>query len=102
MHDIAITLVNNASTADAANWENDPQYVALMKYVYQSGIWDKQYRSGIRGILQKEIAQLTPEEINTYLTFIFGTERIQQGCVEAHIQNGVLLNLMKRYLELEE
>ena len=48
------------------------------------------------------IRALSADEINTYLTFIFCTDRTQEGCVEAHIANGVLPALMRRIVELEE
>ena len=67
-----------------------------------SRIWDADFRDKISRIREKPIRALSADEINTYLTFIFCTDRTQEGCVEAHIANGVLPALMKRTLELEE
>ena len=65
-------------------------------------IWDADFRDRIGHIREKPIRALSADEINTYLTFIFCTDRTQEGCVEAHIANGVLPALMRRIVELEE
>ena len=87
---------------DPARWFEDAHYAALQCHVYRSGIGDADFRDRIGQIREKPIRVLSADEINTYLTFIFCTDRTQEGCVEAHIANGVLPSLMKRTLELEE
>ena len=83
-------------------WFEDEHYAALQHHVFRGGIWDADFRDKISCIREKPVHALSADEINTYLTFIFCTDRTQEGCVEAHIANGVLQALMKRTLELEE
>ena len=85
-----------------ARWFEDAQYAALQCHVFRGGIWDADFRDKISRIREKPIRALSADEINTYLTFIFCTDRTQEGCVEAHIANGVLPALMRRIVELEE
>ena len=87
---------------DPARWFEDAHYAALQCQVFRGGIWDADFRDKISRIREKPIRALSADEINTYLTFIFCTDRTQEGCVEAHIANGVLPALMRRIVELEE
>ena len=101
MKEIAQAILS-AELKDPAHWFEDEHYAALQHHVFRGGIWDADFRDKISRIRKKPIRALSADEINTYLTFIFCTDRTQEGCVEAHIANGVLPALMKRTLELEE
>ena len=101
MKEIAQAILS-AELKDPALWFEDEHYAALQHHVFRGGIWDADFRDKISRIREKPVHALSADEINTYLTFIFCTDRTQEGCVEAHIANGVLPALMKRTLELEE
>ena len=101
MKEIAQAILS-AELKGPACWFEDEHYAALQHHVFRGGIWDADFRDKIGRICEKSICALSADEINTYLTFIFCTDRTQEGCVEAHIANGVLPALMKRTLELEE
>ena len=101
MKEIAQAILS-AELKGPACWFEDEHYAALQHHVFRGGIWDADFRDKISRIREKPVHALSADEINTYLTFIFCTDRTQEGCVEAHIANGVLLALMKRTLELEE
>lgn len=101
MKEIAQAILS-AELKDPAFWFEDEHYAALQHHVFRGGIWDADFRDKISLIREKPVRTLSTDEINTYLTFIFCTDRTQEGCVEAHIANGVLPALMKRTLELEE
>ena len=101
MKEIAQAILS-AVLKNPARWFEDAHYAALQQHVFQGGVWDADFRDKISRIREKPIRALSADEINTYLTFIFCTDRTQEGCVEAHIANGVLPSLMKRTLELEE
>ena len=101
MKEIAQEILS-AELKDPVHWFEDEHYAALQRHVFRGGVWDAGFRDRIGQIREKPIRALSADEINTYLTFIFCTDRTQEGCVEAHIANGVLPALMKRTLELEE
>lgn len=101
MKEIAQAILS-AELKDPAHWFEDEHYAALQHHIFRGGIWDADFRDKIVRIREKPVRALSADEINTYLTFIFCTDRTQEGCVEAHIANGVLPALMKRTLELEE
>ena len=101
MKEIAQAILS-AELMDPARWFEDAHYAALQCHVFRGGIWDADFRDKISRIREKPIRALSADEINTYLTFIFCTDRTQEGCVEAHIANGVLPALMRRIVELEE
>lgn len=101
MKEIAQAILS-AELKDPAHWFEDEHYAALQRHVFRGGIWDADFRDKISRIREKPFHALSADEINTYLTFIFCTDRTQEGCVEAHIANGVLPALMRRIVELEE
>ena len=101
MKEIAQAILS-AELKGPACWFEDEHYAALQRHVFRGGIWDADFRDKISRIREKPVHALSADEINTYLTFIFCTDRTQEGCVEAHIANDVLHALMKRTLELEE
>ena len=101
MKEIAQAILS-AVLKNPARWFEDAHYAALQCHVFRGGIWDADFRDKISRIREKPIRALSADEINTYLTFIFCTDRTQEGCVEAHIANGVLPALMRRIVELEE
>lgn len=101
MKEIAQAILS-AELKDTACWFEDEHYAALQRLVFRGGIWDADFRDKISRIREKPVHTLSADEINTYLTFIFCTDRTQEGCVEAHIANGVLPALMRRIVELEE
>lgn len=101
MKEIAQAILST-KLKDPARWFEDAHYAALQRHVYHGGVWDADFRARIDHIREKPIRTLSVDEIHTYLTFIFCTDRTQEGCVEAHIVNGVLSALMRRIVELEE
>ena len=101
MKEIAQAILS-AELKDPAHWFEDEHYAALQHHVFRGGIWDADFRDKISRIREKPVHALSADEIKTYLTFIFCTDRTQEGCVEAHIANGILPALMKRTFELEE
>ena len=101
MKEIAQAILST-KLKNPTRWFEDAQYAALQRHVFRGGVWDADFRDRIGHIREKPIRTLSDDEINTYLTFIFCTDRTQEGCVEAHIANGVLPALMRRIVELEE
>ena len=97
-----VQAILSTKLMDPARWFEDAHYAALQCHVFRGGIWDADFRDKISRIREKPIRALSADEINTYLTFIFCTDRTQEGCVEAHIANNVLPALMRRIVELEE
>ena len=97
-----VQAILSTKLMDPARWFEDAHYAALQCHVFRGGIWDADFRDKISRIREKPIRALSADEIHTYLTFIFCTDRTQEGCVEAHIANGVLPALMRRIVELEE
>ena len=97
-----VQAILSTKLMDPARWFEDAHYAALQCHVFRGGIWDADFRDKISRIREKPIRALSADEIHTYLTFIFCTYRTQEGCVEAHIANGVLPALMRRIVELEE
>ena len=97
-----VQAILSTKLMDPARWFEDAHYAALQCHVFRGGIWDADFRDKISRIREKPIRALSADEINTYLTFIFCTDRTQEGCVEAHSANGVLPALMRRIVELEE
>ncbi len=74
----------------------------LMECIYSPSVWQNDFRQRISDILEKEINQLSLNEVLAYLTFIICTERTQNGCYDGNIRNGVIVILLNRYLELTE
>ena len=101
MKEIAQAILST-KLKNPTRWFEDAQYAALQRHVYHGGVWDADFRDRIGHIREKPIRTLSADEINTYLTFIFCSDRTQEGFVEAHIVNGVLPALMRRIVELEE
>ena len=82
-------------------WTYDAGTEDLVAAVYHCGVWDKDYRTRFPELKKKPVSKMDEAEIYAYLTMIICTERTQDGCIDAHILNGKLLALVKRWLELE-
>lgn len=91
-------LIGNHITS----WIEDPSAAALVRYVYDSGIWDKDARAKYPTIKAKQPDDWSMEDVLAYLTFIVLKERTCDGCIDQHIANGTITALLNRYLALEE
>ncbi len=58
------------------------------------------YNKNIEKVIKKDIAKLTLEETKQYLSYIYGKERIFEGFIKSAIDKGILLVLLKRFLEV--
>lgn len=76
---------------------------------YDEKIWDLfkymprffgNYNKKIEKVIKKDIAKLSLEETKQYLTYIYGKERIIEGFIKSAIDNGILLELLKHFLEV--
>ena len=85
-----------------APWREDPSAEALVDYVYNGGIWDKNARAKYPAVQVKQPNAWSMEDVFAYLTFIVLRERTCDGCIDKHIDNGTVSALLNRYLVLEE
>ena len=99
MKEIAKRFLSEKHTAP---WIEDPSAEALVDYVYNGGVWDKDAREKYPVIQAKQPNAWSVEDVFAYLTFIVLRERTCDGCIDNHIANGTVSSLLKRYLELEE
>ena len=81
-------------------WTKDESACRLVHFIYHGGIWDEDFRSRVPDLKRKRVQRLNEAEILSYLTMIVCTDRTQEGCIDAHIQNGKLEMLLRRWLEL--
>ena len=99
MKDIVKGFIDRKHTAP---WSQDESAKLLVAYVYNGGVWDADFRNSIQAIRKKAIVDLELPEVFTYLTFIVCMDRTQEGCIDAHIANGTVHALLRRYLMLTE
>ena len=62
---------------------------------------DENYLENIKKVKALDISSMQVGDIKTYLTFIFRGERFCEGHIAMHLNNGVLLELLKRAVELK-
>jgi len=74
-----------------------PEITSLFNY-FSSNC--KDYRKNIEKIKLKEISKLKLKEVDNYLTFIYRGERFSEGFISTFIDNGILLKLLNRLLEI--
>lgn len=98
----AARLVVNEKTLIPVSMVEDNSIFTLMKAVYAPEVWDASFRDTIESLLKKAIEEMTAEEVHTYLTYIMCMDRTNEGCLDFHIENGVIAQLCNRYLELEK
>lgn len=101
MKEIAIAILSEPSESNAVHWFENKSYFALMDYVYHSGIRVEDYNEKIKAVLKKKTGDMTIQDIFIYLSFIFGKDRIIDGFVHDHIENGTIRKLMQRFLVLD-
>ena len=89
-------------TEHNVHWIKDEAVCRIVHFVYHGGIWDEDYRNRFPALKRKHIDHLSEAEVLSYLTMIICTDRTQEGCIDAHIQNGKLEALLRRWLELYE
>lgn len=99
MKEIAKRFLRENHTAP---WTEDPSAEALVDYVYNGGIWDKDARAKYPAVQVKQPNAWSMEDVFAYLTFIVLRERTCDGCIDKHIDNGTVSALLNRYLVLEE
>lgn len=101
MREIAKALLAQCPS-NPTPWQKNKTAHDLLDYVYNSGIWDVDFLDKIDGLMKKNISELSEKEIYTYLTFIMGRERIDEGLYDVMITNGTIEKLLRRYLEVTE
>ena len=99
MKEIAKRFLEEKHTAP---WIEDPSAEALVDYVYNGGVWDKDARAKYPAIQAKQSTEWHMEDVLAYLTFIVVQDRTCDGFIDKHIANGTVSALLNRYLELEE
>lgn len=98
MKEIARAFLANAHTAP---WTKDEHTKALIQHVYDC-VWDPRARQKYPNIRQKPSHEWSLEDIYAYLSFIAVTDRTNEGCIDRHVADGTISELMKRYLEIVE
>ena len=72
-------------------------------HLINSGIRDDNY-NGFAGDIQNvkniPINEMSMGNVKTYLTFIVRTERFCGGLIAEHINNGILVELLSRFIKL--
>lgn len=83
-------------------WTQNETTRSLVRFVYEGGIWDGDFRDKMPEIIKKNILSLTLDDIYTYLTAIVCGERTDEGLLDARIADGTLEKLLRRFLEVTE
>lgn len=83
-------------------WNKYTDMKELVDYVYESGIWDSDFRDKISDLKKKNIKTLTLSEVYTYLTAIVCTERTNEGILDKLMLDGTISAVLRRYLEVVE
>ena len=94
--------LNTTNVSEDKAWEVDfpkPAYTFLER-VYEQDVWDGEFREKISAVRAKNISDLSISEIYTYFTAIICAERVCGGFFEEHAENGVLKELLERYISL--
>lgn len=99
MKEIAKRFLEENHTAP---WIEDPSAEALVDYIYNGGVWDKDARTKYPDIQTKQPNTWSMEDVFAYLTFIAVQDRTCDGFIDKHIANGTVSALLNRYLVLEE
>lgn len=72
----------------------------IMRLFRYMPFYDKDYNKDIEKIANKDISKLNVEEVKQYLTYIYRKDRFIEGTIKYYIDNGVLVRLLKRFLEI--
>ena len=87
---------HNPHAADAFSEAID----AFARMVYDSGIWDENYRAKLKSLEKADLSRISLEDVYSYFTAIVAIERCFSGFVEQKICDGTLEQLLIRYLNL--
>lgn len=72
----------------------------IMKLFRYMPFYEKDYNKNIEKIGNKDISKLNIEETKQYITYIYRKERFCEGLIKHYIDNGILLQLLKHFLEV--
>lgn len=72
----------------------------IMKLFRYMPFYEKDYSKNIEKIGNKDITKLNIEETKQYITYIYRKERFCEGFIKSYIDNGILLKLLKHFLEV--
>lgn len=72
----------------------------IMKLFRYMPFYEKDYNKNIEKIGNKDISKLNIEETKQYITYIYRKERFCEGLIKSYIDNGILLKLLKHFLEI--
>lgn len=75
----------------------DDRIIKLFRYM---PFYEKDYNKNIEKIIKKEISKLNIKETKQYITYIYRKERFCEGFIKKYIDNGILLALLKHFLEV--
>ena len=96
--EIATRFINR-SRDGATYWEAIPEAFELFDFIYNGGVWVKNYGEQIKTIQAKKIHDLSLDEVYTYLTALAAKERVW-GTFGYAISEGTMDKLLTRFLEL--
>lgn len=69
---------------------------------YQSKLMDTNYVSKLEMINEKDIADLTEEELLSKLTAVIRSERFCEGAINRNLQDGTIQTILNRLKEIDE
>lgn len=72
----------------------------VLKLFRYMPFYEKDYTKNIEKIAKEDIEALKIEEVKQYITYIYRKEKFIQGIIQEYIDNGILLKLLKRFLEI--
>ena len=75
---------------------------AFARMVYDSGIWDENYRAKLKSLEQADLSKISLEDVYSYFTAIIAIERCFSGFIEQKLWDGTLEQLSIRYLDLTQ
>lgn len=87
---------HNPHAADAFSEAID----AFARMVYDSGIWDENYRAKLKSLEKADLSRISLEDVYSYFTAIVAIERCFRGFIEQKLWDGTLEQLSIRYLDL--
>ncbi len=77
-----------------------PEILVLATALAQYGYDDPNYMENMERLRHTPIEQLSLNECMTWLTYIFRGEETVAGHIQFYVENGILLQLLKRLNEL--
>ena len=78
----------------------DEHVIDILRALENTKTEDYNYLDHIEAVRSKKMQALSIEDVCTYLTYIFRRERFCDGHIANYIENGILLSVLERYIEL--